>query len=719
MIKIARRSFLADAGGSLIGATLESRSRRRTTGEQESRTGNLMAGDPRDFPVRDRRLEVRTLATVRMPAKFNSLPRWQARASVLREQILSAAGLWPMPDKTPLRMHVFDRIDCEGYSVEKVYFESHPHFFCTGNLYRPRGNSHTPPFPGVLCPHGHWAYGRLEHNPGDDNGCSIPTLCLNLALHGFVSFAYDMVGINDSFQVPHDWGMDASGPWGLTPEATRLSLWGINLLGLQLWNSIRSLDFLCSLEDVDAKRLGITGPSGGATQAFLLTAVDDRLRLSASVNMISHFMQGGDICENAPNLRIDTDNMEIGAMFAPRPLLMISATGDWTRDTRRIEFPAIQSIYRLFNAGAQVTNEEFASLHNYNRYSRGAVYRFFTNWLAMETGKPAPPLIEEKTELSLDPGKLLVFARRQPPSDAFTAQQLTDCLLSEARTALAKMPQNIEELGEYRKKFGPVYRAALMAEVPSADDLRWWPTPGPEAQTTRSVGKCEKLILQRISIGDRIPGQLLLPSRKFSQTAALLIHPEGSAASLGSPGSVSPLAHELIKRGCLLFAVDVFQTGEALDATRKMEGRFFPTYNRTDAMQRVQDILTAVSYLNANWHPRRTVITGEGMAGLWCLLARPFLDASCAMAADTARFESGIDDAYLKTLNIPLLRRAGDFQSAALLASGSPLLLYNHAESFSVEPFRKAFSLQGVSNHLRTSALEVSASDIGEWVTSA
>lgn len=88
------------------------------------------------------------------------------------------------------------------------------------------------------------------------------------------------------------------------------------------------VDFLESLPDVDKTRLACTGASGGGTQTFLLTAVDDRIKVSAPVNMISHYMQGGDVCENAPNLRLDTNNMEIGALMAPRPLLMVSAAGD-------------------------------------------------------------------------------------------------------------------------------------------------------------------------------------------------------------------------------------------------------------------------------------------------------------------------------------------------------------------------------------------------------
>jgi cephalosporin-C deacetylase-like acetyl esterase len=130
----------------------------------------------------------------------------------------------------------------------------------------------------VLCPHGHWTYGRLENTELNSG----PARAANFARQGYVAFAYDMVGYNDSAAVSHRYGGE------------RESLWGLSLLGLQLWNSIRSVDFLLSLPEVDPERLGCTGESGGGTQTFLLAAVDERIKVAAPVNMISAHMQGGE-----------------------------------------------------------------------------------------------------------------------------------------------------------------------------------------------------------------------------------------------------------------------------------------------------------------------------------------------------------------------------------------------------------------------------------------
>jgi len=712
----SRRGFLSGAASLLAASVAPAGAAGLGVGAGENAgSAGLQASPAGDLPARDHRLEVRTLDTPRVPPSFKSRAAWEERAAKLREQILVAAGLWPLPEKTPLRVQVFDRIEQEGYTVEKVYFESYPSFYCTGNLFRPRGGSAAPPYPGVLCPHGHWNYGRLEHNPGDIDGCSVPARCMNFALQGYAAFAYDMVGYNDSFQVPHHWGRDMPAPWTLSQEALRLGLWGVGLLGLHLWNSIRAVDFLSSLPDVDPQRIAVTGASGGGTQTFLLTAVDQRVRVAAPVNMISHFMQGGDICENAPNLRIDTDNVEIGAVAAPRPLLMVSATGDWTCDTPRVEYPAVRAIYDLFGESNSVACVQFPAQHNYNRLSREAVYRFFARWLRKDPVKTYAEGPKEKDQdFSLDPGRLLVFNRRQAPAEACDAQQLAEYLVAGTRKRLEKsVPQNTVELESYRKQFGPALRVALMAESPVPDDLRWWPLPGGSEERDNTW---RHLIVGRASAQDRIPAQLVIPPRRFT-FAAMIVHPQGAEAALGSPRSPSPLAQELKKRGCLLFAIDAFQTGEAADPSRKMERPYFSTYNRTDDAQRVQDILTGLVYLEEAWRPNRIAVIGQGAAGLWSLLARPFFRTPLALVADVAGFDTADDAAYLESLHIPLLRQAGDFQTAALLAAPSPLLLHNLGSHFSSEPFEHAFKVQGVADRLRVSTQELSAVEIATWIT--
>jgi hypothetical protein len=361
---------------------------------------------PRPAASRYRTLDDRFV--VRHPA---SLEAWRGRAAYLREHILASGGLLPLPERTPLDPQIFDERKHEDYSVSKVYFESRPGFFVTGNLYKPIGAG---PFPAVLSPHGHWAYGRLENS----ESASVPGRAINLARQGFVVLTYDMIGFNDSRQLSHSFG----GP--------RESLWGLTLAGLQIWNGIRSLDFLESLPEVDRGRIGCTGASGGGTQTFLIAAVDDRVRVAAPVNMISLHMQGGCLCENPPGLRLDTDNVELAAIIAPRPLLMVSATGDWTSETMQLEHPEMRRFYALFEAEDRVHAVQMQAAHNYNRQSREVVYAWMARWL-----KGAPPDVRV-TETPFEPDRLrdvLVFLDRPLPGHAVTASELTEGWIASAK----------------------------------------------------------------------------------------------------------------------------------------------------------------------------------------------------------------------------------------------------------------------------------------------
>jgi len=339
---------------------------------------------------------------------------WQRRAAYLREHILASAGLLPMPEKAPLRARVFDERHHDDYSVFKVYFESLPGFYVTGNLYRPAGPG---PFPAILSPHGHWAYGRLENT----STASVPARAINLALQGFVVFTYDMIGYNDSQQLPHDFG------------DKREKLWGLSLAGLQLWNSIRGIDFLESLSYVDRDRIGATGASGGGTQTFLVAAVDERVKAAAPVNMISLHMQGGCICENQPGLRLDTNNVELAATIAPRPLLMVSATGDWTKETLQVEYPAMRRLYALAGAEGRVHAVQFDAPHNYNRDSREEVYAWMARWLK---NAPADVRVAERTFRPEALSDALVFYGRPLPDGALTRDQLTNAWIASAKRQL-------------------------------------------------------------------------------------------------------------------------------------------------------------------------------------------------------------------------------------------------------------------------------------------
>ncbi len=618
------------------------------------------ASDPRwhDLPHTD---------TVFAPRAYGTLAEWQARREHLRQQILWAAGLLPMPEKTPMNPQIFGRLDRDGYTVEKVYFESYPGFLVTGNLYRPTtGGRH----PGVACPHGHWGKGRLA----EEELGSVPARCITLARLGCVVFSYDMVGYNDSGRQIR--------PHNFNPE--RAALWGFNILGLQLWNSIRVVDFLCSLPEVDAERIGCTGASGGGTQTFLLCAVDDRVKVSAPVNMISSTMQGGCVCENAPCLRLDTNNMEIGAMMAPRPMIMVSATGDWTKLTPKVEFPAIRDIYRLYDAADRVSNVQIDAPHNYNKASREAVYRWFGKWLLGRDDMDAftePPYPKEKD------ADLLVFADRPLPVYAVpTIETLLEWRIGIARGRWHElMPGDAAPATSSAGLVAEAVRLATGCTPPAPDAVRF------DAAGTREGDgvKTTKAVLTDLRRKTRVPVIVWQPTGDAPDRATtLLVHGRGKAALAAADEGPGDLAAALLKAGHRVVTIDAFGIGESTGEQdpRQPRGstRFFTTFNRTDAAERVCDTVTAITWCLSSARGSGALnLVGIEQAGPWCALAATVMSPPpvgrqrIRVVIDANRFDPLGEGSYLKDLFVPGLLRIGGLPAAIAAIPPAPLLFHN------------------------------------------
>ena len=644
-----------------------------------------------------------TLNTPRSFPEIESRGAWQERVREIREQALVSCGLWPMPEKPPLNAKIFGRIARDGYSVEKVYFQTYPGCYLAGNLYRPLGQGQGP-FPAVLNPHGHWKKGRLE----DTTLGSIPARCINFARQGLVAFSYDLVGYNDTQFAPNPDapGYKAHRQFGARPAD---QLWNISLMGLQTWNSLRALDFLESLPEVDRSRIGCTGASGGGTQTFMLGAVDDRLAAQAPTGMVSHSMQGGCLCENAPGLRVEYSNMEIAAAAAPRPQILVAATGDWTKTTLTIEGPALERIYRLFNAPEKLRYVRLDFDHNYNQPSREQVYGWFGKWLR---GLPeATPIAEQPCQKEPDTD-LRVFPDSQLPPDAITAEQLVQNLIEQARRQwLEPPPKNPPLLERYKDLWLPAWRHTLQAAFVEKGLL---------VQTDKTTKLPDhtltELVLGRLGKNDRLPALLFTPRYDALRTMVVLSHPTGLRAFSDAAHAPTGLAKEFLERGLAVLLVQVFQTGEAVGAGngRHYFTNHFTTYNHTDCQERVQDLVTAAAFAQSYRGGRHVAMCGASRAGLWTILASPAADL---VVADCDALNSRRDEALLaQDLFVPGLRKMGGFEGAAILGATHPLLLHNTGKEFATTVIKQVYRDNHVPERYQEESARLDDKAIAEWV---
>ena len=679
----------------------------------------VLAADLRALPEGERPADVRlrSLRTLNSEFPFQAVAgpeEWAARREALSRRVRVATGLWPWPERTPLRAVVHGRVDRPEYTVEKVFFESLPGHLVTGNLYRPRGGEGRRP--AVLSPHGHETDGRF-HDYGLErvreeiaSGAErfevggrhyLQARAVQLARMGCVVFQYDMVGYADSVQLDHRGlgvreSMNTPVRWGFSSPQADLRLQ--SLMGLQSWNSSRALDFLLSLPDVDPDRVAVEGHSGGGTQTFILAGIDDRPDVVFPAVMVSTAMQGGCQCENACYLRIGAGNVDIAALAAPRPLGMTGAN-DWTLEIEQKGLPDLRSLYEMLGAPGRVSARTFPQFgHNYNAVSRGVMYDWLNRHL--DLGFEGPILEEDFEPLSREEASVWNEDHPAPRGGQVGEAHERATLEWMTKDALAQVGVLAPGDAAFRRVVGGAFDVILGRRLADVGEVAF--------KTTRehTVGG-HTLTLGRLRSegrGEELPVALLPPSVEGKRGLVIWVHEEGKSGVFDAEGAPIAPVRRLLEAGFTVIGVDLLAQGEFLPPA-KAESSPQPTrarrvyqgngsqpwqrsavytfgYNPALFARRVHDVLTVLRYASQLAPLARVSLVGLGpVAGPLVAAARAQVDEPVRAAVATGGFRFESVERFDDPMFLPGAVKYLDLPALVALGSGGELWLAGEGDA--------------------------------------
>ena len=621
-----------------------------------------------------------------------SKEEWKGRQEEIVRRIAVSCGLWPQPTRTPLNVVIHKKIDQGDYTVEAVFFESMPGHFVTGSLYRPAGESlkigvKNGKRPSVLCAHGHWHDARYAHKSDDyakreiaigaerflNGGKSVhQARCVQLARMGCVVFFYDMLGNADSMQFPEhrrgprpETNGEKMGEWGFVSKNASARLQ--TNFGLQTWNSIRSLDFILSLDGVDANRILVTGASGGATQTMMVSALDERVTASFPCVMVSTAMQGGCTCENGHYLRIGQGNIDIAAAVAPRPL-GLTAADDWTIDLKEKGHPDLEKLYQMIGArGNYEAHFDIHFKHNYNHVSRTHLYQFVNRHFGLGLKSP---VLESDFNL-LGKKELSVFNDKHPaPSGDQTGMPHEKALNrwwaedSDKQINALLNPKTEEEFAKTKDAIGGALDVMIGRKLPAKGEANY------ELVSKEARDGFMELcgLVQNTKHGEEIPASFLYPLGNWQGHVVIWLSPDGKSGIFKKGAEPKDDVRKLLESGIAVMGLDLYGQGDFLNAESLAKSKganpgliysknqnvklsadswqrspvYYYGYNHSTFARRVHDVLTAVAFArhSENYDVKKISLSAPKGAGHWAAAARAVVGGEVIQKAwiDTSGF---------------------------------------------------------------------------------
>lgn len=568
---------------------------------------------------------------IRTPTDFRN---WQ---DANRRTFLELIGGLPS-ERSPLHARVTGEISRDGYTIRKVIFESLPENYVTANLYIPTIGK--PPFPAILTPCGHSldgkAYDVYQH------------LFIGLVKRGYIVLSYDPMGQGERYQY-----------WNFLQQETLLKdpdyqhamaglqemLLGQNLARYFIWDGIRGLDYLTSLPEVDASRLGVTGNSGGGTLTTYISMLDSRVKVASIVTFITSLPQkiaarsldaDADPEQDIPGLlAAGIDHTEMVGMIAPRPVLIGAAQRDFfpiagTRQT----FAELQSLYQRLGVPERVKMVEFDHRHMYSQPLREATDAWFDRWLKganADAHEPAIATEKDETLQCTPTGQVITSLGGKRIYDFNRAQAMDELRRLDAR------------------RTSPGFRMALAGKICSRLAVPAGAAP-PVVKPVANI-EVEDLVVEKLLIESE-PG-IAIPTRVIHRKS---LHAKAHAVvylrDRGGESNSPALFAALAGHGLVVAVADVRGFGEtwAPRDVREQETAYFQPRDGADADfayaalflgrpllgMRAGDALAVVRYLRTrpDVDPRRVAMVGRGWAGLTALFASSLDGAISATAVE-------------------------------------------------------------------------------------
>ena len=607
------------------------------------RTGRSMAERADAKAVQPYSAEMPDMLESFLSAKLNGLAAsWDRQRSTLKtaEQVearnafvreKTSAMFGPFPARCSLAAKVVSIQQREGYKVENVLFQSRPDFWVTGNLYVP--TKRKGPFPGIISPCGHYPLARML----PQYQCAY----ISLVKSGFVVLAYDPIGQGERRQYwnPATNATEVGGPvYEHSMAGQLLLLYGENLTQYMVWDGMRAIDYLCSRPEVDQKRIGCAGHSGGGTLTKFVSVVDKRVSCAAILEggtanqWPTHGIGLGDVEQNLfPAALFGIDNVDLHAAIAPRPLLAaiehftpaFESAAQWIRER-----------YEQLGAGEKFVAVAADDPHSWTPKLRLATTDFFCRWLQGAQG----PSGEAEHE-TLPPESLQCTANGSLRLSHEGVSIFE--IIAGKQEALSRPPSSRDELRTMQTQSRDRLRELLHLKLPS----------GPIAPRTVATVLRDGYSIDKVEFlsepGIYIPTWVFRPQSKTGPSSTIVYVTDEGVESEGmefegpeGSGLRHGVLDTLARAGYQVIGVDVRGIGQTRPSQRSsFSGEFSQLFDTETSMayaawsmdesligMRVQDVIRSIDYAlsREDVDRNRLHVIGKGQGALCCLYAAAF-----------------------------------------------------------------------------------------------